>query len=92
MCLDSSLLTFADIMIKAFGGEGGSSHAKTVIYATFCVELTSLSIALVVLAADSMAVLFPSISSTTFKYLAAIILLPSTYLPLRFLSYVWRFS
>lgn len=86
MSRDLSLQTYADVLIKAFGGSEGGNQAKTLIYSAFCIELTSLSIALVVLASDSLEVLYPSVSSTTFKYLAAIILLPSTYLPLKFLS------
>ena len=84
MSRDNALQTYADVLIKAFGST--NSHFKTIIYLAFGIELTSLSIALVVLASDSLEVLYPSVSSTTFKYLAAIVLLPSTYLPLRFLS------
>lgn len=49
-------------------------------------ELSAVSIALVILFSDSMSSLFPTHSSTSFKLLSFFIILPTTFLPLRFLS------
>lgn len=52
----------------------------------FALELSSLSIALVVLFGDSAAALFPAISAQTFKFLGFFIIVPTTFVPIRFLS------
>lgn len=49
-------------------------------------ELSAVSIALVVLFSDSMSSLFPSRSSDFFKIVSFFVILPTTFLPLRFLS------
>ncbi|ORY78078.1 transmembrane amino acid transporter protein-domain-containing protein [Leucosporidium creatinivorum] len=81
MARDLSLLTYADVLIKAYG-----HNARTFIYAMFVLELGALSIALVVLFSDSMESLFPTVSSTMFKLLFFFIIVPTTFVPLRFLS------
>lgn len=82
MIRDPSLLTYADVLIKAYG-----HSARTFIYGMceyylsrrpstlaeppdpVVLELGALSIALVVLFSDSMESLFPMFSVTTFKLL-----------------------
>ncbi|GAA99963.1 hypothetical protein E5Q_06666 [Mixia osmundae IAM 14324] len=77
---DPELHTFADIGAKAFG-----SAARTFISILFCLELSALSVALVVLFGDSMGTLFGP-SSTTFKLIGFLIITPTVFLPLRLLS------
>ncbi|KAK4705555.1 solute carrier family 32 (vesicular inhibitory amino acid transporter), partial [Phenoliferia sp. Uapishka_3] len=81
MSQDPTLLTYSDVLIKAYGPK-----ARSLIHLLFVFELSALSIALVVLFSDSMASIFPSLSSTFFKFLSFFIILPTTFLPLRFLS------
>lgn len=45
-----------------------------------------MSIALIVLFGDSAAALFPAISAQTFKFLGFFIIVPTTFVPIRFLS------
>ncbi|KAL8287435.1 hypothetical protein RQP46_003293 [Phenoliferia psychrophenolica] len=81
MSEDPTLLTYSDVLIKAYG-----PSARSIIHLLFVSELSALSIALVVLFSDSMASLFPSLSSTFFKLVSFFVILPTTFLPLRFLS------
>ncbi|KAM0750788.1 hypothetical protein T439DRAFT_325846 [Meredithblackwellia eburnea MCA 4105] len=81
MSQDPTLLNFSDVLIKAYGPK-----ARPFIHLAFVCELTALSIALVVLFSDSMSTLIPRLSPTFFKFIAFAIILPTTYLPLRFLS------
>ncbi|KDE05691.1 hypothetical protein MVLG_03925 [Microbotryum lychnidis-dioicae p1A1 Lamole] len=78
---DSSLATYADVLIKAYG-----TRAKNMVYALFILELGALSIALCTLFADSMESLYPAVSSQAYKVIFFFIILPTTFLPLRFLS------
>ncbi|SCV70229.1 BQ2448_1623 [Microbotryum intermedium] len=78
---DSSLATYADVLIKAYG-----TRAKNIVYALFILELGALSIALCTLFADSMESLYPALSSQAYKVMFFFIILPTTFLPLRFLS------
>ncbi|GAA5905724.1 hypothetical protein JCM8208_000878 [Rhodotorula glutinis] len=78
---DRTSATYADVLIKAYG-----PWARETIYFLFVVELATFSVATVTLFADSMASLFPRFSSLFFKLISYLILLPTTYLPLRVLS------
>ncbi|GJN90176.1 hypothetical protein Rhopal_003175-T1 [Rhodotorula paludigena] len=78
---DRTSATYADVLIHAYG-----SWTRPCIYALFLIELVTFSVATVTLFADSMSSLFPKFSPFFFKLLAYTILLPTTYLPLRFLS------
>ncbi|KAK4052660.1 hypothetical protein OIV83_001947 [Microbotryomycetes sp. JL201] len=81
MTRDDTLTTYADVLIKAYG-----NWSRSLIYAMFVIELGALSIALVTLFADSMESLFPRIPVTTFKIMFFFIIVPTTFVPLRFLS------
>lgn len=83
MAQDHSLRTYADVLIKAFGPRARTfvhfmcTHISlrpilnplTLLFFAVVLELGALSIALVVLFSDSMATLYPSWSSTSFKLL-----------------------
>ncbi|GEM08912.1 amino acid transporter [Rhodotorula toruloides] len=74
--------TYADVLIRAYGG----NYTPSLIYFLFLVELLTFSVATVELFADSMASLFPKIGAFVFKLISYGILLPTTFLPLRILS------
>ncbi|SCZ87353.1 BZ3500_MvSof-1268-A1-R1_Chr2-2g04819 [Microbotryum saponariae] len=78
---DSSLATYADVLIKAYG-----TRAKNIECYAVILELGALSIALCTLFADSMESLYPAVSSQAYKVIFFFIILPTTFLPLRFLS------
>ncbi|BGP49474.1 hypothetical protein JCM10450v2_005365 [Rhodotorula kratochvilovae] len=78
---DRTSATYADVLIKAYG-----PWARSIIYFLFVVELATFSVATVTLFADSMSSLFPRFSPFFFKLVSYLILLPTTYLPLRILS------
>ena len=79
--LDRSLVTFSDIAWKAYGR---STRIATGLL--FSVELIGTCVALVVLFADSLGALIPGLSITEWKILCGIILLPLSFIPLRYLS------
>ncbi|KZW02702.1 hypothetical protein EXIGLDRAFT_714402 [Exidia glandulosa HHB12029] len=79
---DASLRTYTDIARKAFG-----PRATGFTSALFCLELFTLSVVLVTLFADSLHEVAPAYSADTYKILAFVILLPTTFLPLSLLSY-----
>jgi hypothetical protein len=72
----------ADMAGAAYGARG-----RILISTIFMLELIAASVALIVLFADSLHVLFPDISTVTFKIVAFFILTPTTYLAIRHLSY-----
>ncbi|BGP09203.1 Vacuolar amino acid transporter 1 [Rhodotorula toruloides] len=74
--------TYADVLIRAYGGK----YTPSLIYFLFLVELLTFSVATVELFADSMASLFPKVGALAFKLISYGILLPTTFLPLRILS------
>ncbi|GAA5987394.1 hypothetical protein JCM10908_001938 [Rhodotorula pacifica] len=78
---DRHALTYADVLISAYG-----TWSRPVILALFVLELSTFSVATVELFADSMASLYPVVSPFTFKLVSYIILVPTTFLPLRILS------
>ncbi|CAO3662369.1 unnamed protein product [Umbelopsis ramanniana] len=76
------LKTYADMAGAAYGTRG-----RIFISTMFMLELIAASVALIVLFADSLHVLFPDIDTVTFKILAFFTLTPTTYLAIRHLSY-----
>ncbi|KAI9653876.1 MAG: hypothetical protein M1821_006907 [Bathelium mastoideum] len=80
--VDNSLITFADIGYVAFG-----SKARIAISILFTLELFAACVALVVLFADSLDALIPVWSVLEWKVICGIILIPLSFLPLRFLSF-----
>lgn len=80
--VDSSLITFADLAYVSFG-----SKARLVTSLLFTLELLGACVALVVLFADSLFALFPSLDVTQWKIVCGIILIPLGFAPLRLLSF-----
>ncbi|KAL2823969.1 transmembrane amino acid transporter protein-domain-containing protein [Aspergillus cavernicola] len=79
--VDRSLVTYADLAYISFG-----HHARLVISLLFCLELLGACVALVVLFADSLHVLFPGLSIPQWQIICGLMLIPLSFVPLRFLS------
>ncbi|KAG6850825.1 hypothetical protein H0H93_008128 [Arthromyces matolae] len=82
MLSDPRLRSYADIGRKAFG-----QSSMPFISFLFCFELFSVSVILVTLYADSLHSLVPNYSTVTFKLWGLVLLIPSVFLPLSFISY-----
>ncbi|KUI54326.1 Vacuolar amino acid transporter 1 [Cytospora mali] len=83
MDLDPSLITFSDLAFISFG-----RNARIATSILFTMELLAACVALIVLFADSMELLFTGLLSINqWKVLCAIVLIPLNFLPLRFLSF-----
>lgn len=83
MDLDPSLITFSDLAYISFG-----RNARIATSILFTLELLAACVALLVLFADSMELLFQgTLSGTQWKIVCAVILIPLNFLPLRFLSF-----
>lgn len=81
--VDSSLITFADLAYVSFGPK-----ARVATSILFSLELLASCVALVVLFADSLnALTHGSLGLTAWKVVCGIILVPLSFLPLRFLSF-----
>lgn len=80
--VDQSLVTFADIAYAAFG-----SKARIITSVIFFLELIAACVALVVLFADSLDALVPGWGVVEWKILCGVILIPLSFVPLRFLSF-----
>jgi len=81
--VDNSLITFADLAYVSFG-----SKARIATSILFTLELLASCVALVVLFSDSLnALTHGSLGLTTWKVVCGIILVPLSFLPLRFLSF-----
>jgi vesicular inhibitory amino acid transporter len=80
--VDSSLITFADLAYVSFG-----QSARIVVSLLFTLELLGANVALVVLFADSLDDLIPSLGVVAWKIIAAFLLVPLAFLPLRLLSF-----
>lgn len=80
--VDSSLITFADLAYVSFGNK-----ARIAVSILFSLELLAACVALVVLFADSMDALIPGWSILFWKVVCGVILIPLSFLPLRFLSF-----
>ena len=79
---DSSIITFADIAYVSFG-----SSAQIIIAIIFSFELITACVALFVLFADSLDVLLPGWGVVNFKLLCGVVMIPMSFVPLRFLGY-----
>lgn len=80
---DVTLITYSDLAYVSFG-----TRARVVVSALFTLELLAACVALVILFADSLDLLFPSFGdATTWKCVCAVLVLVLNALPLRFLSY-----
>lgn len=83
MDLDPSLITFSDLAFISFG-----RNARIATSILFTLELLAACVALIVLFADSLHLLFPSLLSLTgWKTFCALLLIPLNFLPLRLLSF-----
>lgn len=83
MDLDPSLITFSDLAFISFG-----RNARIATSVLFTLELLAACVALIVLFADSLDLLFPGFLSVTgWKIVCALILVPLNFLPLRLLSF-----
>ncbi len=80
---DATLITYSDLAYVSFG-----PRARVVVSALFTLELLAACVALVILFADSLDLLFPSVGdATTWKCVCAALVLVLNMLPLRWLSY-----
>lgn len=83
MELDPSLITFSDLAYISFG-----RNARIATSILFTLELLAACVALIVLFADSMELLFQGmLSSVGWKIIFSIVLIPLNFLPLRYLSF-----
>ncbi|KAK3375024.1 transmembrane amino acid transporter protein-domain-containing protein [Podospora didyma] len=83
MDLDPSLITFSDLAFISFG-----RNARIATSILFTLELLAACVALIVLFADSLDLLFPGLLSVTgWKFICSLILIPLNFLPLRLLSF-----
>lgn len=82
-CLDlnTSLIGFADIAYQAFG-----ERARVATAFLFTIELVATGVALAVLFADSLDALIPGWGLLEWKILCGLILIPLSFVPLRYLS------
>jgi vesicular inhibitory amino acid transporter len=80
--VDSSLITFADLAYVSFG-----NNARIAVSILFSLELLAACVALIVLFADSLDTLIPGWGVLIWKYVCGLILIPLSFLPLRFLSF-----
>lgn len=80
---DKSLITYSDLAFISFG-----PRARVIVSALFTLELIAACVALVILFADSLALLLPSLgSATVWKCVCAALILVLNAFPLRWLSY-----
>lgn len=80
---DPSIITYSDLAYVAFG-----ARARVIVSALFTLELVAACVALVILFADSLDLLLPTVASTTiWKCVCAGLILVLNVLPLRWLSY-----
>ncbi|KAL2754672.1 hypothetical protein ACRALDRAFT_1076284 [Sodiomyces alcalophilus JCM 7366] len=83
MDLDPSLITFSDLAYISYG-----RNARIVTSILFTMELLAACVALIVLFADTLALLFPGVLSVNmWKVICSMILMPLNFFPLRFLSF-----
>lgn len=79
---NKALVSYSDIAYIAYG-----QKARVIVSIMFSMELMAACVALVVLFADSLHSLIPSISVLGWKIIAGFALTPSSFLPLRILSF-----
>lgn len=79
---NQSLVTYSDIAFLAYG-----QTARILVSILFSLELMAACVALIVLFADSLNSLIPSVDVVSWKIIAGIVLTPLSFLPLRVLSF-----
>ena len=79
---NQALVTYSDIAYIAFG-----HRSRIFVSMLFSIELLAACVALVVLFADSLHALVPSVSVLGWKIIAGFVLTPLSFLPLRVLSF-----
>jgi vesicular inhibitory amino acid transporter len=79
--IDHSIVTYGDLAYVSFGHQ-----ARLITSLLFCLELLGACVALVVLFGDSLDVLIPGFGLVRWKIICGIILIPLSFIPLRFLS------
>ncbi|KAF7957419.1 hypothetical protein EAE96_003004 [Botrytis aclada] len=79
---DQSLLSFADVAYATYGRK--ANIATSIL---FTMELLAACVALIVLFADSLNSLIPSVGVNEWKILCGILLIPLNFVPLRLLSF-----
>ncbi|KAI0128570.1 transmembrane amino acid transporter [Xylariales sp. AK1849] len=83
MDLDPTVITFSDVAFISFG-----KKARVITSILFTLELLAACVALIVLFADSLSLLFPdSLSVTGWKVVCIVILIPLQFAPLSILSF-----
>lgn len=82
MDVDASLITFADLAFVSYG-----EKARRVTSVLFTLELVAACVALVVLFADTLSLLFPSVGVNVWKVVCGLLMIPLQFAPLRLLSF-----
>lgn len=83
MDLDPTVITFSDVAFISFG-----RRARLITSILFTLELLAACVALIVLFADSLSLLFPgTLSLTQWKVVCTFILIPLQFAPLKVLSF-----
>jgi vesicular inhibitory amino acid transporter len=82
MDVDASLITFADLAFISFG-----QKARIATGVLFMLELLAACVALVVLFADTLDLLIPSVGVVEWKILCGLLMIPLNFAPLRLLSF-----
>lgn len=82
MDADPSAITFADLAFISFG-----QRARIATSLLFTVELLAACVALVVLFADTLHLLIPSVGVDEWKIICGVFLIPLQFVPLRLLSF-----
>lgn len=80
--LDTSMVGYGDIAYKALGTKG-----SVAISFIFTIELLATCVALVVLFADSLNALIPGVGTLPSKIFCGVVLIPLSFIPLRYLSF-----
>lgn len=80
--VDQSLITFADIAYVSFG-----QRARVMVSILFSLELLGVCVALVILFADSVDLLIVGWGTVAWKIVCGILIIPLSFLPMRFLSF-----
>lgn len=82
-CLDTNTAstTYGDVAFLALGSLG-----RSLVEAIFLLELTAANVALIILFADSMNSLIPSVTVLSWKAVLALGLLPLNFVPFKYLS------
>ncbi|KAI9646774.1 hypothetical protein NHQ30_004773 [Ciborinia camelliae] len=79
---DHSLLSFADLAYVSYGRKANIGTSML-----FTMELLAACVALIVLFADSLHILIPSVGVNEWKILCGLLLIPLSFVPLRLLSF-----